>query len=59
MRISSMSSPLAAKTPQSFAASSGKAVMVNPALEILAFTRRSWASAPTGKLTANPMTAIS
>jgi hypothetical protein len=54
-----MSNPLAVKTPQSFAANSGKAVIVKPALEILALTRRSWASALAGKLPANPMTAIS
>jgi hypothetical protein len=50
-----MSSPLAAKTPQSFAANSGKAVIVKPALEILALTRRSWASVDTGKDTRSPM----
>jgi hypothetical protein len=33
---------LAVKVPQSLAANSGKAVMVNAALEILALTRRSW-----------------
>jgi hypothetical protein len=54
-----MSNPFAAKTPQSLAANSGKAVMVKPALEILALTRRSWASALAGKLHANPMIAIS
>ena len=57
--MTSMSNPLAAKTPQSFAANSGKAVIVKPALEILALTRRSWASALAGKLHVNPMTAIS
>ena len=46
-----MSNPLAVKMPQSFAANSGKAVMVKPALEILALTRRSWASADTARVT--------
>jgi hypothetical protein len=50
-----MSSPLAAKTPQSLAANSGNAVIVKPALEILALTRRSWASVDTGKDTRSPM----
>ncbi|MBI2531155.1 MAG: hypothetical protein HYW03_02895 [Deltaproteobacteria bacterium] len=43
MRITSTSKPLAVKRPHSLAAKSGRAVMVNPALEILAFTRWSWA----------------
>src|SRR3972149_2769134 len=43
IRIISMSKPLAVKPPHSLAARSGRAVMVKPALEILAFARCSWA----------------
>src|SRR5215510_12040757 len=43
MRMISISRPLAGKIPQSRAAKSGSAVIVNAALEILVFPRRSWA----------------
>jgi hypothetical protein len=54
MTISSTSSPLAEKIPQSFAARRGKAVIVNPALEILSFNRRSWLSAEVDQVQINP-----
>src|SRR5687768_14119129 len=44
MTMSSTSTPLAPKTPQSLAASRGSAVIVNPALEIRTLARRSWDS---------------
>src|SRR5581483_496572 len=44
--MTSISSPLALNSPQSLAASSGSAVMVKPALEILSLGRRSCAWAP-------------
>src|SRR3990172_115502 len=44
IRIISISKPLAVKTPHSLAAKSGRAVMVKPALEILALARCSWAA---------------
>ena len=43
MTINSTSKPFALNTPQSFAASSGKAVMVKPALEMRTLVRRSCA----------------
>src|SRR5437870_13278557 len=42
MTINSTSIPFAVKIPQSFAAKSGKAVIVKPAFDILTFERRSW-----------------
>ena len=57
IKIISISNPLALKTPHSFAANSGKAVIVKAALEILVFPRRSCPLAPSGTLKSSSMTA--
>ena len=54
----SVSSPFAVKTPHSLAANSGKAVMVNPALDILTLMRRSWDSPLAGKFHKTAVRAI-
>src|SRR5262249_14061696 len=57
MRMISISRPLAGKIPQSRAAKSGSAVIVNAALEILVFPWRSWASPDKGRDTRSAMSA--
>src|SRR5262249_7113606 len=57
IRMISISRPLAGKIPQSWAAKRGSAVMVNAALEILVFPRRSWASPDKGRDTRSAMSA--
>ncbi|HZA55162.1 MAG TPA: hypothetical protein VE616_13000 [Candidatus Udaeobacter sp.] len=55
MRITSISKPLAVKILHSFAAKRGNAVMVNAALEILVFPRRSWLKPDLGKDKISPI----